>query len=167
MEWDALKTSAMGAEAEWKQFPRAEAERKVAADKAAAEAEQALKAAVGNQSFITETGRDLGERRSRFGAMHAGDMEIGALNSDSAARRGGVGSTLMAAGHAEAILEAGGRISVMQGGIERQALAMLNSAGMNGEATLRALATLDGNQRELHKKIDALAKQIRHQASPP
>jgi uncharacterized lipoprotein NlpE involved in copper resistance len=99
--------------------------------------------------------------------MHAGDLEIGALNSDSAARRGGVGSTLMAAGHAEAILEAGGRISVMQGGIERQALAMLNSAGMNGEATLRALATLDGNQRELHKKIDALAKQIRHQASPP
>lgn len=167
MEWDTLKTAATGAEAEWKQFPRAEAQRKVAADKAAAEAEQALKAAVANQSFITETGRDIGERRSRFGAMHAGDMEIGALSSDSAARRGGEGSTLMAAGHAQAILEAGGRISVMQGGIERQALAMLNSAGMNGEATLHALATLDGNQRALHKKIDALAKQIRHQASPP
>jgi hypothetical protein len=166
MEWDALKTSAMGAEAEWKQFPRAEAQRKVAADKATAEAERAEKAAVDNQRFITETGPDIGERRSRFGAMHAGNMEIGALNSDSASRQGRVGATLMAASHAEAILEAGGRISVMQGGIERQALAMLNSAGMNGEATLHALAALNGNQQALHKKIDVLAKQIRNQSSP-
>jgi uncharacterized lipoprotein NlpE involved in copper resistance len=98
--------------------------------------------------------------------MHAGNMEIGALNSDSASRQGRVGATLMAASHAEAILEAGGRISVMQGGIERQALAMLNSAGMNGEATLHALAALNGNQQALHKKIDVLAKQIRNQSSP-
>jgi hypothetical protein len=166
MEWDALKMAAMGAESEWKQFPGAEAQSKVAADKATAEAEQALKAAVANQSFITETGRDIGERRSRFGAMQATDSAVGALNSDSASRRDPLSSMLMGAGHSAAIELAGGRVSFTQGAIERQAMAVLNSVGMNGESTLRALAALDGHQQALHKKIDVLAKQIRNQSSP-
>jgi len=167
MEWDALKTAAMGADAEWKQFPRAEAERKVAADKATAEAEQAEKAAIANQSFITEGGRDIGERRSRFGAMQATDSAVGALNADSASRRDPLSSLLMGAGHAAAIDLAGGRLGFQQGAIERQAMALLNSVGMNGEATLRALAALDGNQQALHKKIDAFAQQLRSLAGPP
>ena len=83
MEWDALKTAAMGANAEWKQFPKAEAERKVAADKASDEAARTQKAAVGNQDFVTSTGREIGEQRSRFDAHHAADQELGGLQQDT------------------------------------------------------------------------------------
>ena len=82
-KWAQLSGSAKGAGAEWKSFPRTEAERKVAADKASDEAARTQKAAVGNQDFVTSTGREIGEQRSRFDAHHAADQELGGLQQDT------------------------------------------------------------------------------------
>jgi len=83
-EWVRLKTGADAANAEWKQFPKAEAQRKVASDMASDEAARAEKAAVDNQRFITETGRDIGDRRTRFDEHHRDNQEIGALQQNTA-----------------------------------------------------------------------------------
>jgi len=76
MKWSALKLNQQQAEAEWKQLPRAEAKRKVAADIATDEAARSEKAAVDNQRFITDTGRDVGEQRSLFDVHHRAGQEI-------------------------------------------------------------------------------------------
>ena len=82
-EWQTLKRGALGAEDEWKRLPGEEARRKVAADRASAEADRAEKAAIGNQEYITGTGRDLGDRRMRFDARHAANQQVSGLQRDT------------------------------------------------------------------------------------
>ena len=86
-QWTGLKAAATGAASEWQQFPRAEAERKVAADRASEQASQAERAAVDNQRFITDTGRDVTDRRARFDISRQTNQQVDALNQDTALRQ--------------------------------------------------------------------------------
>jgi hypothetical protein len=85
--WTGLKVAATGAADEWQQFPRAEAQRKVAADRASEQASQAERAAVENQRFITDTGRDVTDRRARFDISRQTNQQVDALNQDTALKQ--------------------------------------------------------------------------------
>jgi len=181
MQWDALKRGATGAESEWKQLPGAEAQRKVAADRASEEAERAMKKAVENQSFITETGRDVADRRSRFDTRHQANRETLGLEQDTLSRRAEAaamksptGKLVSAVAESERILQLGGRISVHQQGEIRTVIEMLNRAHVaQGEVVLKGLGSLHGDVDVITKKlaavvhkIDQQGKQLRNQASP-
>ena len=85
--WSKLKLQSQGADREWRKFPKDEARRKVEADRASAESERASKAAVDNQSFITTTGREIGDSRNRFDRKHESNIELGQLQQDTALRQ--------------------------------------------------------------------------------
>lgn len=85
-QWVRLKAAAGGAAADWRNLPGIEARRKVAADRASANADRATKAAVENQGFITGAGRDIGDRVAGLDARHEAGQQIIGLQGDTALR---------------------------------------------------------------------------------
>jgi hypothetical protein len=154
----------------------------VAADRASDEAARAEKAAVGNQVFITETGRDIGDHRSRFDARHRSNEEIVGLDQDTLSRRANAAALkspdaklIRDVSQAESILQRGGQISVgQQSQIATLAERMHQSQIQQGQAIIQALGTIHGNTEALTRQVLALARKLeaqgkwaRNQASPP
>ena len=174
MEWDALRGAAAGAAAEWKQFPGEEARRKVAADMASDEAARAERAAVGNQEFIGATGRDIGDRRSRFDSRHQANQEIEGLESDTLARRKTAallgspeGKLVQDAVAGERTQMGGGHATTMQQAqIATLAAQHTRANEANIKDILNAMLTLAGSDQQNKAAIAQLRKQLRNQASP-
>jgi hypothetical protein len=82
-EWAKLKTADDSALADWKKQPAEEARKKVAADAATREAENAARRAEENQKFITDTQRDVEQRKSLLDERHKANAELNTLDRDT------------------------------------------------------------------------------------
>ena len=147
----------------------------MAADRATDEAARAERAAVGNQEFITATGRDIGDRRSRFDTRHQANQEIGGLESDTLARRkmaallsSPEGRLVQGAVAGERTLMSGGHDTLMQKGqIATLAAQHTRANEANIQDILHAMLTLAGSDQQNRAAIAKLKKEIKNQASPP
>jgi hypothetical protein len=82
-QFQKLRNDAAGAEREWKQAPAEEAQLRVAAERASHDADRAAARAEENQRFITDTQRDVDQRRALYDERHRGNVELGKTERDT------------------------------------------------------------------------------------
>ena len=160
-KWSTLKGNADRAHTRFDAYPRQEAERKVAADAAAHEAEQASKRAVDNQDFITTTKRDLKDKEAGFRAQHAANVEMGQAEKETALLKGAtnspLGRELAAAADAEAAVQHGQKLNRSQDAVLKAVTKTLKDAHLSTEVVkgmIEALGHSASNQTELARQIN-------------
>ena len=156
------------AEKAWKQSPGEEARLKVAAERASHEAERRAKESVENQRYITDTGRDVGERRMQYDARSQSNSDLTRIERDTLRQRENAaamsspeGKMVQEVSATETALAHGRRIS---GGEQSQAIAfaqLLRTLGVGNEATVTGLASVHETQAQHNLRLLALVERIK------
>lgn len=169
--WAKLRVASDSAEREWKQFPRVEAERKVAADRASDAAAEAARKAVENQSFIIATGQDISERRTRYNAQHQADEDLSGIERDTLQRRQAAtaansptGKLLQDVAVAMHTLQHGGQVSLGQQSEIKTVIELVNRANIaQGATVIEGLGHLHGSVNTITRQIADLVQKLGQQ----
>jgi hypothetical protein len=163
-EREKLQAAAELARKQWQQAPAAEARKKVEADAATREADRAARRAEQNQTFITDTGRDVEAQQATFEARKGAAAQRNALEADTLQKQelasSPIGKLIGSVAGSEHTLQTGGRISAAEQVQINVLNQLLAQTGRANPMTVETLGKLVGKTEQLFEAMSAMSKRL-------